>query len=95
VRSRLFHFEDGNYRRKKKKYTHLIETSEQKTKTMWNIINNVTRKAEKSHHLPHSFKMNNKEVSRVKSAETFNKYFLNMADDLQIEIDMTFHIVHV
>jgi hypothetical protein len=46
----------------------------------------LTRKAEKTNHLPHSFKMNNKEVSIVKSAEAFNNYFLNMADDLQIEI---------
>jgi len=54
---------------------------------MWNIINKVTRKAEKSSHLPHSFKMNNKEVSIVMSAEAFNYYYLNMADDLHIEID--------
>ena len=31
-------------------------------------------------------KMNNKEVSVVKSAEAFNNYFLYMADDLQIQI---------
>jgi len=54
---------------------------------MWNIINKVTRKAEKSIHLPHTFKMNNKEVSIVMSAEAFNYYYLNMADDLHIEID--------
>jgi len=30
--------------------------------------------------------MNNNEVSIVKSAEAFNNYFLNMADDLQIQI---------
>ena len=34
--------------------------------------------------------MNNKEVSRIKSAEAFNNYFLNMADDLQIQIDNDF-----
>ena len=32
---------------------HLIEIPENKTKTVWNIINKVTRKAEKSSHLPH------------------------------------------
>jgi hypothetical protein len=53
---------------------------------MWNIIKNVTRKAEKSNHLLHFFKMNNKKVSVVKSAEPFKNYFLNMADDLQIEV---------
>jgi hypothetical protein len=54
---------------------------------MWDIINKVTRKAEKSTHLPHSLLMNNKEVLIVKRAEAFNNYFLNMADDLQIQID--------
>jgi len=54
---------------------------------MWNVINKVTRKAKKSSNLPHSFKMNNKEVSTVKSAEAFNNYFLNMVDDLQIQND--------
>jgi hypothetical protein len=54
---------------------------------MWNIINKVTRKAEKSIHLPHSLIMNNKEVSLVKTAEAFSNYFLNMVDDLQIQID--------
>jgi len=39
---------------------------------MWNIIKKVTRKAEKSNHLPHSFKMNSKEVSIVMSAEAFD-----------------------
>ena len=38
---------------KKVYFKHLIETSENKTKTIWNIINKVTRKAEKSNHLPH------------------------------------------
>jgi len=31
--------------------------------------------------------MNNKEVSIVETGETFNNYFLNMADDLQVLID--------
>jgi hypothetical protein len=31
--------------------------------------------------------MSNREVSIVKSAEAFNNHFLNMADDLQIQID--------
>ena len=47
-------------------FKHLIETSENKTKAMWNIINELTRKAEKSGHLPRSFKMNNKKVSIFK-----------------------------
>jgi len=38
--------------------------------------------------------MNNKEVSIVKSAEVFNNHFLNMADDLQILLKMTFHRLH-
>jgi len=59
---------------KKVYFKHWIETSENKTKTMWNIINKVRGKAEKSNHLPHSFKMN-KEVSIVNSAEAFNNYF--------------------
>ena len=72
----------------KKLYSkHLIETSENKTKTVWNIIRKVRRKAEKSIHLPHSLIMNNKEVSIVKKPDTFNNYFLNMVDDLQIQID--------
>jgi hypothetical protein len=56
---------------------------------MWNIINSkVTRKAEKSNLLPHSLIMDNKEVSIVKTAEAFNNHFWNMADDLQIQIDI-------
>jgi hypothetical protein len=54
---------------------------------MWSNMNQVTRKAEKSNNLPHSLIMNNKEVSIVKTAEAFNNHFLNMADDLQIQID--------
>ena len=48
---------------------------------------NKVKKAEKSIHLPHSFIMNNKEVSIVKSAEAFNNYFFNMAEDLHSETD--------
>jgi len=62
---------------------------------MWNIINRVTRKAEKSNHLPHLFKMNNKKVSIVKSAEAFNNYFLKMTNDLQIKFIKTFHQFHL
>ena len=54
---------------------------------MWSNMNKVTRKAEKSNNLPHSLIMNNKEVSIVKTAEAFNNHFLNMVDDLQIQID--------
>jgi len=54
---------------------------------MWNIINNVTREADKSSHLLYSFKMNNKEVSTVKTTEAFNNNFLNMANDSQIKTD--------
>ena len=39
---------------KKVYFKQLIETSENKTKTTWNIINKVTRKAEKSNHHTHS-----------------------------------------
>jgi len=60
---------------------------------MWNIINNVTREADKSSHLLYSFKMNNKEVSTVKSAEAFNNNFLNMADDLQIQTDYDISLI--
>ena len=72
---------------KKVYFKQLIETSNNKTKTMWYIINKVTRKAEKSSHLPHLLITNNKEVSIVKTAEAFNNYFFNMVDDLQIQID--------
>jgi hypothetical protein len=75
VRSRLFHFKEGGKRSKNVYFKRLIEISENKTNTVWNIINNVTRKAEKSNHLPHPFKMNSKEVLIVESAEAFNNYF--------------------
>jgi hypothetical protein len=68
-------------------FQHLLETSENKTKTMWTIINSVTRKAKKSNHLPLYFKMNNMEVPIEKSAEALSDYFLNTADDLQIQTD--------
>ena len=49
----------------KANYKQTIEISENKIKTMWNIINRVTRGAEKSSQLPHSLIMNNKKVSIV------------------------------
>jgi len=49
----------------KANYKQIIEISENKIKTMWNIINRVTRGAEKSNQLPHSLIMNNKKVSIV------------------------------
>jgi hypothetical protein len=60
---------------KKIYFKHLLETSENKTKTMWTVINRVTRKAKKSNHLPHVIKRNNTEVSVEKSAEAFNNCF--------------------
>jgi len=60
---------------------------------MWNIISNVTRNAEKSSHLTYSFKMNNKEVSTVKSAEALNNNFLNMADDSQMQTDYDISLI--
>jgi pterin-4a-carbinolamine dehydratase len=71
----LFHFKGSDWRCQKNIFKHLLEISENKIKTMWTIINKVTRKAEKSNHLPHLFKMNNKEVSIEKSAEAFNNFF--------------------
>jgi hypothetical protein len=55
---------------KKVYFKHLFETSENKTKTMWNIINKVTERLK-----PYLFKINNKEVSIVKTAKTFNNQF--------------------
>jgi hypothetical protein len=72
---------------KKIYFRHLLDTSENKTKTMWTSINRVTRKAKKSSHLPHLFKMNNMVVSIEESTEAFNNYFLNIMNDLQIQTD--------
>jgi len=55
--------------KKKVYFKQTIEISENKIKTMWNIINRVTRGAENSNHLPHSLIMNNKKVSIVKKTE--------------------------
>ena len=52
--------------KKKVYFKQTIEISENKIKSMWNIINTVTRGAEKSNQLPHSLIMNNKKVSIVK-----------------------------
>jgi len=60
---------------KKIYFKQLLETSENKTKTMWTIINRVTRKAKKSNHLPHTLQMDNTEVAIERSAEVFNNYF--------------------
>jgi len=46
-----------------------------KTKTVWTIINKVTRKVKKSNHLPHTLQMDNTEVAIERSAEVFNNYF--------------------
>jgi hypothetical protein len=67
-------------------FKQLLETSGNKTKTMWTIINRVTRKAKKSNHLPRLLQMDNTEVAIERSAEVFNNYFLNIMDNLQVQI---------
>jgi hypothetical protein len=50
-------------------YKNVIQESETKPKTVWNIINSVSGKADKASHLPHSFKLNNRKVLIERTAE--------------------------
>jgi hypothetical protein len=78
-------------KQKKLCYKHLVGTSENKIKTSWNIIKNVTNKTNNFNEIPSSFKKDNNIFQSEEAAEVVNNYFINVDDNLQSQIDNTIY----
>ena len=52
----------------------------------WNIIKNLTGKIQNSQHMSRTFKVDGVEQSPKEAAEAFNNYFLNITENLNINI---------
>jgi len=63
----------------------LLVSAGYKSKTTWNIINSESGNANNNNHIPRLFKLGNKNIHLGLAAEAFNKYFLNPADELNME----------
>jgi hypothetical protein len=66
-------------------YSELLVSSNNKSKTSWNIINSETGKMNTIVHTPSEFKLGNKRIHKDQSAEAFNNFFLNVVEELNIE----------
>jgi hypothetical protein len=60
-------------------------SSENKSKTSWSEIKSEIRKANSKNHTPSEFKLGNKIIHISQTARAFNKYFLNLFDELNIQ----------
>jgi len=65
---------------KKRYYAQFLISSENKIKTIWNIIKNELGKAFFSGHMPSSFNHGNTEIYPDQAGEASNKYFLTLID---------------
>jgi hypothetical protein len=63
----------------------LLASSNNKSKTSWNIINSETGKMNTIVHTPSEFKLGNKLIHKDQSTEAFNNFFLNVVEELKIE----------
>jgi hypothetical protein len=70
------------YEAKKLYYNQLIETSNNRNKTVWNIIRNLSHKSSRDICMPDMFKLNNRNIQCNDVPDVFNKYFLNVANSL-------------
>ena len=52
----------------------------------WNIIKNLTGKIQNSQHMSRTFKVDGVEQSPKEAAEAFNNYFLNITENVNINI---------
>jgi hypothetical protein len=59
----------------KKNYNQLIETSNNRNKTAWNIIRNVVHKSTKDNYILAMFKTDNKTIQSKDVADVFNERF--------------------
>jgi sarcosine oxidase/L-pipecolate oxidase len=69
---------------KKLYYNELIANSENKVKMTWKIIKNLTGKIQNSQHASPTFNIDGVEQSPKQAAETFNNYFLNITENLNV-----------
>lgn len=81
----VFFFTESNQTGKKLYYNCLIDVSENRMKTTWNIIKNVRGKVHNSDHMSPSFKTDNAEVLPDKAAGAFNNHFLNISKSLNMQ----------
>jgi hypothetical protein len=58
---------------------------ENKSKTSWSKIKSEIGKANSKNHTPSEFKLGNKMICINQTARAFNKYFLNLFDELNIQ----------
>jgi hypothetical protein len=72
---------------KKIYFSHLIETSKNKTKTTWNIINTVIGRAQNSYPVNPFFKVGHEETPCNEVVEALNDYFLNVTETLKTQTD--------
>jgi ribosomal protein L33 len=70
---------------KKIYFSHLIETSKNKTKTTWNIINNVIDRPQNSYPMNPFFKVGHEETPCNEVVEALNDYFLNVTEILKTQ----------
>jgi hypothetical protein len=59
-------------------------TSENKSKTVWNIIKTESGKTNTTMHLPSFFKLDDSIIRSGYVAEVFNDYFCNLVDNLNV-----------
>jgi hypothetical protein len=64
-------------------YSSLLMTSENKSRTVWNIIKTEFRKTNTTMHLPSFFKLDDSIIRSGYVAEVFNNYFCNLVDNLK------------
>jgi hypothetical protein len=67
-------------------YSELLVSSNNKSKTSWNIIMSETGKATSKVHTPSGFKLGKKKNIHInQAAEAFNNFFLNVVEELNTE----------
>jgi hypothetical protein len=63
----------------------LLVSAGYKSKTTWNIIKSERGNANNNIHTLREFKLGNKNIHLCLAAEAFNKYFLNLGKELNME----------
>jgi hypothetical protein len=66
-------------------YSEFLVSSNNKSKTSWNIVNSETGKMNSRVHTASELKLGYKRIHKDQSAEAFNNFFLNVVEELNIE----------
>jgi hypothetical protein len=74
-------------KQKMQHYNQLIETSNNRNKTSWNIIRNVFHKYIRESYMTSSFKMDDNKSQFKDAVDVFNECFFNIADNLQTPLN--------